>query len=193
MSSNLILASASPRRRELLASLGLNFEVMTPEVDEKDLDVSTLGPREQVMALADFKGQSIAQTHPNALVIAADTIVVIENQVLGKPESREEAFQMLSQLQGSEHTVFSAIAVYYQGQKRIDALDTKVLMKPLTPEAVWRYIDTGEPMDKAGAYAIQGYGSVLIERIEGCYFNVVGMSLYLLDRLCQELGKPLVL
>jgi septum formation protein len=190
--TTLILASGSPRRKELLASLGLQFQVILPEVDEKSFDVSGLTPREQALALARFKGESVATKYPETLVVSADTLVVIDNEVLGKPEDRDDAFQMLSKLQGREHVVISATAVFQHGTTRIDALETMVKMRSLSSEQIWQYIDTGEPMDKAGSYAIQGYGSVLIERIDGCYFNVVGLSLVLLDKLCQELGKPLV-
>lgn len=187
-----ILASASPRRKELLQGIGVPFQIMVPPVDEKELDTTGLSPRDTVIALAKHKGEPVACQHPEALVIAADTIVVWNNEILGKPANREEAFQMLSKLQGSIHLVFSGIAVFYNGEVQADALKTKVRMRPLSPEEIWRYIETNEPMDKAGAYAIQGYGSVLIEWIEGCYFNVVGMSMFLLDTLCRKLGKHLV-
>jgi septum formation protein len=184
----LILASASPRRRELLAQLNLSFTVEVPQVDEKALDVSHLSPKEAVLKLAQYKGASIAKHHPEAVVIAGDTIVVLNHEVLGKPLDPEDAFTMLSKLQGTEHSVFSAIALFYQDKSCEDALETRVRMKSMTDDEIWRYIATGEPMDKAGAYGIQAYGSILVERIEGCYFNVMGMSLHLLDKLYQEMG-----
>jgi septum formation protein len=192
---SIVLASGSTRRRELLASLGLPFEVVPPLVDEKSVDVTGLGPREKVLKLAVVKGQDVAERYPDALVIAADTLVAIDGKILEKPVDRDDAFRMLSTLQGNEHSVFSSIAVFYQGRKVVDSLETKVQMRPLTDEAIWRYVDTGEPMDKAGSYAIQGYGSLLVESIEGCYFNVVGMSLVLLDQLCksEKIGITLVL
>jgi len=183
-----ILASASPRRRELLDQLNLSFTVEAPHVDEKMLDVSQLSPKETVIKLAEYKGESVAKRHSEALVIAGDTVVVLNREVLGKPEDRQHAFEMLSRLQGQEHHVFSAIALFYRGQFCADALTTKVKMKPMNDREIWQYIETGEPMDKAGAYGIQGYGSILVEHIEGCYFNVMGMSLHLLDKLYQEIG-----
>lgn len=191
---SLILASGSPRRRELLAHLGLAFNVVLPTVDEKDLLLpeSTL-PADRVAALAQYKGASVAQLYPSALVIAADTIVVLENTVLEKPADRQEAFAMLSQLQGQTHTVYTAIGVFAAGTQVVEAMATHVRMRAMTESEIWAYIDTHEPMDKAGAYAIQGVGSTLIERIDGCYFNVVGMSLVQLDRLCRAVGHPLVL
>lgn len=188
----IILASGSPRRRELLAGLGLDFTVQVSPVDEKDLDVSSLSVKEQVCALATYKGQAVAQLSPEALVISADTIVVLDDRVLGKPESEAEAVAMLLALQGRQHTVYSAISVFYQGKSTCEAWATLVRMRPLTEAQCWQYVQTGEPMDKAGSYAIQGIGSTLIERIEGCYFNVVGMSLTLLDKLTAQLGVSLI-
>lgn len=188
----IILASASPRRRELLESLGLSFDIVQPLADEKSLDVTGLNPREKAIALARFKGGSVAELHPERLIIAADTLVVTPEEILEKPAGPEEAFEMLSKLQGRVHSVYSAIALFYQGESLADALETHVFMRSLSPDEIRSYIQTGEPLDKAGAYAIQGYGSLLIERIEGCYFNVVGMSLVLLDRLCKQMGIMLV-
>lgn len=189
----IVLASGSPRRRELLGSLGLPFEVILPQVDEKAIDVAGLSPKEVALKLAIAKGEAVSQQISEALVIASDTIVVIDKDILGKPEDPEDAFAMLSRLQGTRHSVLSAIAVFYQGQMQVDVFETTVFMRPLTPNQIWQYIETQEPMDKAGSYAIQGIGSLLVQRIEGCYFNVVGMSLVLLDRLCQAVGVRLVL
>lgn len=187
----LVLASGSPRRKELLAGLGLDFEVIRPLVDEKSINVSGLSPRDIVLKLARIKGESVAEHHPQSLVIASDTIVVLGSDVLEKPEDEADAFQMLSRLQGQTHSVFSAIAVFYQGQLQVEALETRVKMRALCETEIRAYIHTGEPMDKAGSYAIQGVGSVLIESIEGCYFNVVGMSMILLDQLCRNWQMPL--
>ena len=191
--ATVILASGSPRRRELLAGLGVSFQVIPPTADEADCDVSGLPPIEMVKRLAEYKGQSVATLYPNELVIAADTLVAIDGHVLGKPGSPEEAAQMLTQLQGRQHQVVSAIAVFYQGKCVVDALATDVWMRAFSPEAIERYVATGEPLDKAGAYAIQDVGSLLVERIEGCYFNVVGMSLVLLAHVLERLGLRLIL
>jgi septum formation protein len=187
----LVLASGSPRRRELLAGLGLEFEVIRPLVDEKSIDVQGLSPIEIVLKLSRLKGESVAVHHPDSLVIASDTIVVVDGDVLEKPEDEADAFRMLSRLQGRAHSVFSAIAVFHQGQVQVEALETRVNMRPLSPEEIKTYIATGEPMDKAGSYAIQGVGSLLIDSIDGCYFNVVGMSMVLLDQLCRNWQMPL--
>ncbi len=188
---SIVLASGSPRRRELLASLGLTFDVVPSPVDEKAIDVTGLSPREKALKLAYLKGKAVAQDYPDALVISADTLVALDSEIFEKPEDEADAFRMLNRLQGNRHSVFSAIAVFYQGQEKVDALETAVTMRPLSDTSIWDYIRTGEPMDKAGAYAIQGYGSLLVQEIEGCYFNVVGLSLVLLDQLTQSLGIKL--
>jgi septum formation protein len=195
----LVLASSSPRRRELLGSLGLNFEIIKPDVDEEAFNLDHLIPADVVKFLSRTKAQEVFKYNTDALVIGSDTIVVLNGQVFGKPKSEDDAFRMLNALQGTAHEVYSGITVFNPNKSdefppfASDALCTKVTMRPLTPEEIRTYIATGEPMDKAGAYAIQGYGSTLIEKIDGCYFNVVGMSLYLLERLFEQLGQRLVL
>jgi septum formation protein len=184
----LILASTSPRRKELLQGLGLDFQVMAPGVDEEGFQIQALPPQEQAVFLSKEKAMAIAKSHPDHLVIASDTVVFCNGSVLGKPKDTEDAFQMLSQLQGNHHIVYSGITLAYQNQLVSDFLGTTVWMKPLTSEEIHRYIQTQEPMDKAGAYAIQGYGSLLIEKIDGCYFNVMGMSTYLLNKLLNQWG-----
>jgi len=198
-SPRLVLASSSPRRRELLGSLGLQFEVIKPDVDEEAFHLEHLLPADVVKFLSRTKAQEVFKYHTDALVIGADTIVVLDGQVFGKPKNEEDAFRMLNTLQGTVHEVYSGITVFNPNESAefppfaSDALCTKVSMRPLSPEEIHTYIRTGEPMDKAGAYAIQGYGSTLIEKIDGCYFNVVGMSLYLLERLFEQIGQKLVL
>lgn len=195
----LVLASSSPRRRELLGSLALDFEVIKPDVDEEGFELSHLVPADVVKFLSRAKAQEVFKYRTDALVIGSDTIVVLNGQVFGKPKNEADAFRMLSALQGAMHEVYSGITVFHPQDRAeyppfaSDALCTRVYMRPLTPDEIHAYIATGEPMDKAGAYAIQGYGSTLIERIDGCYFNVVGMSLYLLERLFEQLGEKLVL
>jgi septum formation protein len=195
----LVLASSSPRRRELLGSLGLTFDVIKPDVDEEAFHLDHLLPADVVKFLSRTKAQEVFKHHTDALVIGADTIVVLNDQVFGKPKNTEDAFRMLNALQGNVHEVYSGITVFNPNESpefpplASDALCTQVRMRPLTPDEIRTYIATGEPMDKAGAYAIQGFGSTLIEKIDGCYFNVVGMSLYLLERLFEQLGQKLVL
>lgn len=193
----IILASGSPRRRELLASLNIPFEVIKPEVDEEAFDLSHLSPAEFVKFLSRTKAQEVFKHHPQAIVIGVDTTVVLNGQIYGKPKDTHDAFNMLHTLQGNTHTVYTGITVFHP-QDRSDyppfaseAMATDVTMRPLSDAEVWAYIETQEPMDKAGAYAIQGIGSTLIERIDGCYFNVVGMSLYGLDQLFRQLGEEL--
>jgi septum formation protein len=195
----LVLASSSPRRRELLGSLGLDFEIIKPDVDEEAFHLDHLIPADVVKFLSRTKAQEVFKYNTDALVIGSDTIVVLDGKVFGKPKDAEDAFRMLSALQGNMHEVYSGITVFNPDESPAfppfasDALCTQVYMRPLTPEEIRTYIATGEPMDKAGSYAIQGFGSTLIEKIDGCYFNVVGMSLYLLERLFEQLGQKLVL
>lgn len=194
----LILASSSPRRRELLASLGLTFEVMSPNVDEDAFRLDHLPPEEIVRFLSRTKAQEVFKRDPHAIVIGADTIVVCDGVIFGKPKDQDDAYRMLDALQGKRHEVYSGITVFHPQESperppfSSEALCTHVFMRSLTPDEIRAYIATGEPLDKAGAYAIQGYGSTLIERIEGCYFNVVGMSLFLLNQQFSTLGETLL-
>jgi septum formation protein len=198
LSHPVILASGSPRRRELLGSLGLAFEIIAPDVDEEGFHLDHLPAAEVVKFLARTKAQEVYKHHNQAFVIGSDTLVVINNEIFGKPKSKEDAFRMLKALQGSLHEVYTGITIFSPDNRPdfppvvCEALSTQVYMRPLSDEEIHAYIATGEPMDKAGAYAIQGYGSTLVERIDGCYFNVVGMSLFLLDRLFNQLGVQLL-
>lgn len=187
-----ILASGSPRRQELLRTIGLAFDIIPSEVDEAAFAIEQLSPADQVIFLAGEKAKAVAEKYPDCLVIGSDTLVAVDSRVLGKPADRDQAFAMLGKLQNREHTVYSAITVIYQGRTEADVLATRVWMKPLSSEEIHRYIDTGEPMDKAGAYAIQGYGSLFVERVEGCYFNVMGMSMALLESLFRRFDLSLL-
>lgn len=178
--TEIILASSSPRRRELLLGMGLEFDIIPSDVDET---VSPdLAPAQIVEELAFRKARDIATTYPHKIVIGSDTVVVWSDRVLGKPQDEEEAFQMLSRLQGDWHRVYTGLAVIHgqSGIKKVGHTCTRVQMKPLSPEKIKRYISSGEPMDKAGAYAIQGIGATLVQRIEGDYFTVVGLPVSLL-------------
>lgn len=183
----LILASASPRRRELLRMLGLDFEILVSNAEESKGELPD-SPGEQVIELAARKAGEIAGLHPDALVIAADTIVVAEKQILGKPGDEEDARRMLSFLSGRWHEVYTGVALVKAAEKKrlVDYERTRVKFRPLSREEIDRYIRSGEPMDKAGAYGIQGLGAVLVERIEGCYFNVVGLPLTKLTLMLKE-------
>ncbi len=174
---NIILASASPRRFELLQQIGLDFKVVLPDIEEK-IEHQT-GIENLVLQNAKEKALSVAQKYPESLVIGADTIVSINNQILGKPNFEEDAFKMLQSLSGKTHQVYTAIAL---ALKKYDALKfdvvcTNVTFRSLNNDEIWAYINTGEPFDKAGAYGIQGQGALLVEKIDGCFYNVVGLPL----------------
>lgn len=173
----IILASSSPRRRELLQALGLPFQVQTSDVDETTDPDRT--PEEIVTELALRKAREIAGKTAAGIVIGADTIVVLDQAVLGKPRDEADAFRMLAQLQGREHTVFSGVAVIdaASGREEVAWRSTRVRIRPMTEAEIRAYIATGEPMDKAGSYAIQGFGATLVEGIVGDYFTVVGLPL----------------
>lgn len=181
----LILASGSPRRKELLGSLGLTFDILVSEADESFAPGQP--PVEIVQELAYRKASAVANTLNAGLVLGADTIVVCDDVILGKPEDEADAKRILKMLSGRSHTVYTGIAlVEAGGDRRVvrDVRGTEVLMKPLTDAQIDAYIATGEPMDKAGAYGIQGKAAQFITGIHGDYFNVVGLPVSLVaDRL----------
>lgn len=188
----IILASASPRRKELLEMIGLPFTVVPSQVEEPPFTGGA--PEEYALALAMAKGEEVAGQVPEGLVIAADTIVVVDEMVLGKPATTEEARRMLRLLSGRTHVVITGVVVreVQTGRTASRAAKTLVTFRPLSSEEIDRYVATGEPMDKAGAYGIQGRGALLVERIEGCYFNVVGLPLVMLGELLQLWGVTLL-
>ena len=184
----LILASKSPRRRALLEQMGVrSFRVVTPDIDEHmDRD---LPPAELVRQISEEKARAVAaQVGPDAIVIAADTVVALDGAVLGKPADQEEAFRMLSILSGCRHQVYTGLTVLRGEQVYSVWEETAVTFRSLTGEEIEAYIDTGEPMDKAGAYGIQGYGALLIEGISGDYYNVMGLPVCRLGQILGELG-----
>ncbi|GLX69536.1 Maf-like protein [Paenibacillus glycanilyticus] len=190
----LVLASSSPRRKELVASLGLSLPVSILSSDVGESVPSEWTPAHIVEQLALRKANATAsilvERHEEllSLVVGADTIVVVDGQVLGKPKDHEDALLMLRSLQGREHEVYTGVAcvIAQSGEATVAHRMTKVYMKPMSDEVLKRYIATGEPQDKAGAYGIQGLGSTMVEKIEGCYFNVVGLPVSLLsDMLAQ--------
>ncbi|OUN00542.1 MAG: septum formation protein Maf [Firmicutes bacterium ZCTH02-B6] len=188
MDKPIILASASPRRQQLLAETGLPFTVAVSEVDEEAIDGAS--PRELAARRALCKAQAVARTVPRGLVIGADTIVLCQGQVLGKPKDTADAKRLLSLLSGKSHRVITGVCVIEapSGRCAVDSACTKVTFRRLAPDEIDRYVTTGEPMDKAGAYGIQGKGALLVERIVGDYFNVVGLPLTLLARMLKEFG-----
>ena len=172
---DLILASKSPRRRYLLEQAGLRFSVMPSAVNEDDIDLSD--PETYVRELAAAKAADISRQHPESWVIGADTIVLIDNMILGKPGSRKEARDMLTRLSGQTHQVLTGYTIEcpVKGRRVTDAAQTAVRFKPLSHEEIEWYIHTEEPFDKAGGYAIQGLGSFLVKAVTGSYTNVVGL------------------
>ena len=186
MSVKVILASGSPRRRQLLELIGIPHEVRPSNIDE------TMRPREaprrHAERLAREKASAIATREPDVVTIAADTIVVVNRQVLGKPRDIADARRMLSMLSGREHTVITAVAVA-RGRKLRSAIEeVKVKFRRLREDEIDAYIATDEPMDKAGAYGIQGYGATIVECVDGDYFAVMGLPLARLVTLLRDLG-----
>ncbi len=188
MDSRLILASKSPRRYELLKQMGLDVEVVPSQVIEDFVQAES--PRGHVLRLAEAKARDVASDCPDRWVVAADTIVYINGSILGKPKSREEAVEMLRHLSGQEHRVLTGFSVCHleKGKSDQEAVQTAVRMKPLTSAEIAWYVQTGEPFDKAGGYAIQGIGSFMIESIQGSYTNVVGLPLCELIQMLTRLG-----
>ena len=189
--ANLILASQSPRRQELLRQVGLrDFTVLASAADESyDPD---WGPEELVGRLSARKAAAAAALAGGApIIIAADTMVFLDGRRLGKPRDEADAFSMLSALSGREHSVCTGVTVRQGDTVRTEAETTSVTFRSLTAEEIRRYIATGEPMDKAGAYGIQGRGALLVEGIRGDYFNVMGLPLLLLMRILRPFGLDL--
>ncbi|MBA3341687.1 MAG: septum formation inhibitor Maf [Gemmatimonadaceae bacterium] len=184
--NSVILASASPRRRALLSLVGIPHVVRPANIDESALAGES--PVTFAERLAVEKASVVAADAPDALVIGADTIVVVDDHVLGKPVNRQDAERMLSLLSGRSHTVITAVAVVHGGKVESAVAQVTVTFRDLGPDDIRAYIATGEPMDKAGAYGIQGYGATIVSRIEGDYFAVMGMSLVTLVRLMREVG-----
>ena len=181
MKEHIILASASPRRRELLSSMGLEYRVVVSDADESAVSAEGVPPDIYVQELALIKAAAAAKQvmkDRNAVIISADTIVVNGGKILGKPEDAQEAFDMLSSLSGHGHKVYTGCCVMRirDGKTICRSVATDVYFKELSEDKIWRYIATGEPADKAGAYGIQGLGGMLVERIDGDYQNVVGLS-----------------
>lgn len=182
----IILASQSPRRKELLERMGIrSFTVMDSGVDEHEEEL--LPPEELVCRLSERKAEAVAQRAPaGAVVIAADTVVSLDGAILGKPADKLEAFRMLSTLSGARHQVYTGVTVLRDGEKQIEHETTDVTFRELSEEEIERYLATGEPMDKAGAYGIQGYGALLVERIEGDYYNVMGLPVCRLGQMLRR-------
>lgn len=186
---NIILASASPRRRELLERMGIqDFQIVVSDADETLED--GLSPAAQVEQLSRRKAAAVAAlvNDPDALIIAADTVVALDGAILGKPADREDAFRMLSALSGARHHVYTGVTVMQGSRILTRHEETSVEFRPLTAEEISLYIAAGESMDKAGAYGIQGCGCLLVEGICGDYYNVMGLPIVRLAGMLKEFG-----
>ena len=183
-----ILASASPRRKELLEIIGMKFRVDAGDLEE-DLDLA-LAPPALAKHLSREKAFSVSEKYRDALIIAADTFISFRNRLLGKPHTAREAVRMLAMLSGKSHTVITGYAVLdtATGKCVSRAIETRVWLRKLTATEIRAYVRTGEPLDKAGAYAIQGLGSLIVMKIEGDYFNVVGLPLASLAKTLKTFG-----
>ncbi|MGA8832358.1 MAG: Maf family protein [Desulfomonilaceae bacterium] len=185
----LVLASASPRRKELLESIKVPFIVAPSDVDELPRDGET--PEIQVQRLAEEKATDVSKRYPASWILGADTIVVIDGLVLGKPDSEAEALRMLSTLAGRTHVVFTGYAILnsrFPEMKLVSSARSEVFIRGLSQEEIAAYVQTREPMDKAGAYAIQGVGAAIVEKVWGSYTNVVGLPLCEVTRDLKKLG-----
>lgn len=192
MMRHIILASASPRRSDLLRSLGVTFDVIVTDADETLPD--KIAPDAAVMLLSARKAAAVAAKNPDAVVIGADTVVYLPDEkiILGKPADRSDALRMLRSMSGREHIVYTGVTVISDGITRTDCEATKVIFRPLSDGEIADYVATGECDDKAGAYGIQGLGGIFVSRIEGEYFNVTGMPKTLTARLLNESGVDIL-
>ncbi len=186
-----VLASGSPRRRELLSQVGIRHRVQPADIDETVLPGET--PEGHVERLALAKADAVAaleNTPADAIVLAADTIVVVDDDILGKPDDADQARAMLRRLAGRTHTVHTAVAMV-RGSRKASRVDSvSVTFRELTDREIADYVSTGEPLDKAGAYGIQGHGAALVRRIDGDFFAVVGLSLATVVEMLREMGSP---
>lgn len=187
-SRKIVLASSSPRRRELLSLTGLTFTVEASNYEE--VLVPGVEPLLLARRLSSKKAKAVAKKYRNALIIAADTFIVFGDILLGKPSSKEDAMRMLGLLNGQSHSVITGFTITDTASRKIlsRSVETKVWFRKLTKQELASYVRTGEPLDKAGAYAIQGLGSLIVERIEGDYFNVIGLPLSSLVAALKKFG-----
>lgn len=187
---DIILASGSPRRRELLNTLGLSFTVHPAKGEEIAPDGA--GPEEIVKALSRAKAEEVARQFPDKLIIAADTIVYLDGMVLGKPKDENDAKAMLSKLSGRAHEVYTGVTVILEDKTICESECTKVIFRDVSAEEIASYVASGDPMDKAGAYGIQGKAALMVERLEGDYFNVMGLPLCRLGKMLGTIGVRLL-
>lgn len=186
-SKPVILASASPRRKELLGLLGIPFEIIPSDVSE-NINAEGLDMKEYVEILAERKTMAVAQSHESAIVIGSDTIVSMDGKIYPKPKDADEAKQFLRELSNKTHTVTTGVGIYVNGEIGTFSAETKVTFLHLDDELIEAYVASGDPMDKAGAYGIQTAGALLVEKIEGDYYAVVGLPISKLAAHLQRLG-----
>ncbi len=186
----IILASSSPRRRELLSMIGLQFTIETS--GEEEIQPHGLSPADFVKTLALQKAEPVARLHPQDCVIGADTIVYLEGDILGKPHTPERAKTFLTRMQGKSHVVYTGVAVLKNGKSDVRHCETRVTFASMTEREIDDYVATGEPLDKAGAYGVQGPGGIFVERVEGNYFNVIGLPLPLLYKMLVAAGEVVI-
>lgn len=191
---NLVLASASPRRKELLDDLGLDFTVEPSNLDESK--ITSDNPRDLTLKLAENKASKVAASKKKGLILAADTIVYHQNKVLEKPDSLKEAEEMLKFLRNKKHSVITGVCLLKKQQETIETLkrydETLVEMRDYSSAEIRGYVDSREPMGKAGGYAIQGLGSLLVKKIEGSYFTVVGLPLHIVGEMMAGVGAGIL-
>ncbi len=184
MQDELILASASPRRSELLKLMGIHFEVIPSEVDEN----VTGAPDEIVLCLAERKARAVAEKHPGRVVLASDTVVFCDGAVFGKPHDEEDAFQMLSQLQNNKNEVWTGVCVIDQAGNALKTVEkTDVYFDIMSENDIRHYIACGEPMDKAGAYGAQDMGGMYVKRIDGSMSNVIGLPMHVVKHMLEKI------
>ncbi|HLR51412.1 MAG TPA: Maf family protein [Candidatus Avamphibacillus sp.] len=184
MTKQLILASSSPRRQALLKQVNIPFSIRKPNVDESQ--IMTNDPVEKVKQLSLLKGNATSLLEDNEVILSADTVVSYDHQILEKPKDKQDAFKMLSLLSGSVHEVFTGVTIRSAEKEITFAQETEVKFWPLSESEINNYIASGEPFDKAGAYGIQGMGAILVKKINGDYFNVMGLPI---SRVCRELRE----
>ena len=184
------LASGSPRRRELLEMLGADFEVIPAKGEERA--EAGLSPEDTVKSLATEKAEEVFSLVPEGLILAADTIVELDGEILGKPKDSKDAKAMLRRLSGRAHRVYTGVAVLCGEERIIEAEETKVYFRALSEGEIVAYVTTGEPLDKAGAYGAQGIASLFVERIDGDFFNVMGLPVCRVGRMLSKIGCELI-
>ncbi len=186
----IILGSASPRRREILSYFSLPFEQAASHFEEETIPF-TGDPAAYAQEIAKQKALALSKLYENEVILTADTVVSLGDKVFGKPRDEEEAFSFISQLQGKTHSVFTAVVVYHQGVLHEGVEETRVFFNTMTPEQIRAYLKALHFADKAGGYAIQLAGSLIVNRIEGCYYNVIGLPINMVAKLLKKVGIDL--